>query len=154
MMARVWLFYTGFYQKPDSTTSRDGGSVSKQEVITMLGECINSSGHTLVGDFHELWPYTNELTIQDYPYIKLYGQNWQDIEIYASDNGASQPQRHFLRCSSLTLQTGMCAGVATKYQLYSHCVDCNHWPTPILFCRWLGPGQLDSEGSRGSMAGR
>jgi len=50
MMARVWLFYTGFYQKADLPLV-GGGSVSKQQVTDWLRECISSSGHSLVGEF-------------------------------------------------------------------------------------------------------
>ncbi len=92
MMARVWLFYTGFYQK---YAAGGRGSVTKQEVISMLDDCIRNSGHTLVGDFHELWPYTNSLTIQDYPYIQNYMAETGKTLKYASDNGARNPETLF-----------------------------------------------------------
>lgn len=117
MMARVWLFYTGFYQKADLPLA-EGGSVTKQEVITMLGECISNSGHTLVGDFHELWPYTNELTIQDYPYIQDYMTETGKTLKYASDNGARNPETLFALKFSNFADWDIRRGYANQYQLY------------------------------------
>lgn len=68
LMARVWMFYTGFYQK-DAMPSTDG-SISKAEVVAWIEDCIQNSGHALVGDFRNLWPYTNEYTVDDYAYTK------------------------------------------------------------------------------------
>ena len=66
-MARVFLFYTGYY-KQDSLPLADGGSVTKDQVITWLEDCMTNGGYSLVNDFRELWPYTNSYTINDYPY--------------------------------------------------------------------------------------
>ena len=43
MMARVWLFYTGFYGKSELPLA-EGGSVSKSQVVTWLEDCIQNSG--------------------------------------------------------------------------------------------------------------
>ena len=67
LMARVFLFYTGFYGK-DSLPLADGGSVTRSEVISWLDDCVVNSGHSLVGDYRNLWPYTNEYTVNDYAY--------------------------------------------------------------------------------------
>ncbi|MDR1585789.1 MAG: RagB/SusD family nutrient uptake outer membrane protein [Prevotellaceae bacterium] len=56
-MAKVFLFYTGFYQQ-ESLPLVDGGSISKQQVIDWLDDCIQNSGHDLVDDFRRLWPYS------------------------------------------------------------------------------------------------
>ena len=49
MMARVWLFYTGFYGKSELPLA-EGGSVSKAQVVTWLEDCIQNSGYGLVSD--------------------------------------------------------------------------------------------------------
>lgn len=77
LMARVFLFYTGYYGK-DSLPLPEGGSVSKAEVITWLEESINSSGHGLVSDFRNLWPYTNEYTVEKYNFTKGKALNWEE----------------------------------------------------------------------------
>ena len=56
-MARVFLFYTGYYEQTTLPTS-DGGSISKAEVISWLEDVINKSGHGLLSDFRSLWPYS------------------------------------------------------------------------------------------------
>lgn len=66
-MARVFLFYTGYYNQ-DSLPLADGGNVTKNQVITWLEDCMTHGGYGLVNDFRELWPYTNPYTINDYRY--------------------------------------------------------------------------------------
>ncbi|MDR0230828.1 MAG: RagB/SusD family nutrient uptake outer membrane protein [Dysgonamonadaceae bacterium] len=67
MLARVWLFYTGFYEKT-SLPINDGGEVTRAQVIAALKDCIDNSGHDLVSDFRSLWAYTNSVSKPDYPY--------------------------------------------------------------------------------------
>src|SRR5690606_34809803 len=69
LMARVFLFYTGYYQKTDLPLV-SGGTVTKEQVIQWLEDCIDDSGHSLVEDFRNLWPYSNEFTKADYPYAQ------------------------------------------------------------------------------------
>jgi hypothetical protein len=75
LLARVFLFYTGYYQQTELPLP-DGGSITKQQVIAGLEDVIANSGHTLVGDFRNLWPYTNSGTKEDYTYTKGKKLNW------------------------------------------------------------------------------
>lgn len=68
LMDRVFLFYTGYYGMT-SLPLVGGGEISKDEVIDWLEDCRDNSGHGLVGDFRNLWPYTNTYTRDDYPYV-------------------------------------------------------------------------------------
>lgn len=79
MMARVWLFYTGFYGKNELPLA-EGGLVTKSEVVTWLTDCIENSGHSLVTDQRNLWPYTNPYTAADYPYAHDNGLVWETDE--------------------------------------------------------------------------
>ena len=79
MMARVWLFYTGFYGKSELPLA-EGGSISKAQVATWLEDCIQNSGFGLVSDQRNLWPYTNPYTAKDYPYDLDNGLNWETDE--------------------------------------------------------------------------
>lgn len=79
IMARVWLFYTGFYKKSELPTL-DGGSVTKAQVVAWLEDCIANSGHALVSDQRNLWPYTNPYTAKDYPYAVQNGLVWATDE--------------------------------------------------------------------------
>jgi len=76
LMARVYLFYTGFYNKTSLPTA-DGGSVTKQNVVAYLEDCINNSGHSLVSDQRNIWPYTNPYTGADYQYDIENGLMWE-----------------------------------------------------------------------------
>lgn len=75
LAARVFLFYTGYYEQA-SLPVAGGGEISRQQVTAWLDECINDSGHDLVADFRNLWPYTNEYTAKDYPYASENGLLW------------------------------------------------------------------------------
>jgi len=88
LMARVYLFYTGFYAK-DALPLVGGGTITKAQVVTWLEDCIKNSGHTLVGDFRNLWAYTNKYTVEDYSYTKGKGLKWVE------DDGAVNPETLF-----------------------------------------------------------
>ena len=76
LAARVFLFYTGYYEQAALPVA-GGGELTKAQVIGLLEECISSSGHDLVSDFRNLWPYTNEHTAEDYDYVKDNGLSWE-----------------------------------------------------------------------------
>ncbi len=72
LMGRIWLFYTGFYQKQDLF------GVTKDDVIAMLRDCRDNSGFDLENDPREIWPYTNE-------YSSGFAYN-TDFDTYVSRN--------------------------------------------------------------------
>ena len=96
MLGRAWLFYTGMYCNGTtvadmvSTTYNpltsvelpDGTTLTKQDVIGYIDDCVNNSGYSLVDDFRNLWAYTNKKTINDYPYAAGKGLAWVE-----NDNG-------------------------------------------------------------------
>lgn len=72
MMARVFLFYTGYYNK-ETLPLTEGGEITKQQVTDWTVDCIEHSGHDLISDFRNLWPYSY---VQDYKYTADNGLNW------------------------------------------------------------------------------
>jgi len=107
MLARAFLFYTGMYcngtELKDlvSTTYNpltevdlpDGSKLTKQMVISLVDDCVNNSGYSLVSDFRNLWAYTNRCTVEDYDYTKGQGLKWvEDDQTQASD---SNPESMF-----------------------------------------------------------
>lgn len=50
LLARVWLFYTGYYKKPDIA-----GKVSKSEIISYLDDIITNGGFDLLPNYADLW---------------------------------------------------------------------------------------------------
>lgn len=58
MLARVYLYYTGYYGKELGYTA-DGvttGTLTKQEVLDGLDDIVKSGNYALVEDFKNLWP--------------------------------------------------------------------------------------------------
>lgn len=93
LLARSFLFYTGFYQgvhdiaaNDASVALPDGSILTKNDVIAYINDCVINSGFTLVKDYRNLWPYTNRLTVEDYSYTKGQGLKWVE------DDGAVNPE--------------------------------------------------------------
>ena len=57
LMARVFLFYTGYYEVPDLPLV-DGSSITKADVVAWLEECRDNSGYQLMSEFRNQWPYS------------------------------------------------------------------------------------------------
>jgi hypothetical protein len=57
LMARIYLFYTGYY-KQTSLPLVDGGSIGETDVKNWLTDCIDHSGHDLVTTFKSIWPFS------------------------------------------------------------------------------------------------
>lgn len=76
-MARVFLFYTGRYDKAELP-----GGINRQQVIAWIDDCVYNSGHRLVSDQRNLWSYTNPASNQPdkgfgYKYVEKYGLSWE-----------------------------------------------------------------------------
>src|SRR5690606_37120181 len=77
LAARIFPFYTGYYGKESLPVANEGGEISKGQVVAWLDDCIANSGHGLVDDFRNLWPYTNEYTAGDYDYASSNNLRWE-----------------------------------------------------------------------------
>ena len=108
LLARVYLFYTGFYQK-SSLPLADGGEVTKAEVVAALESCMNNSGHGLLSDFRSIWPYSNKLTKKDYAYVA-------DAPEWVRD-GDNKEQVFSVKCSRLG-DWDTTTGYANQFSLY------------------------------------
>lgn len=75
LLARTFLFYTGYYNK-ESMPLNEGGFLSRTEVAGYLDDCIANSGHDLIGDYRNLWPYSNEYTKKEYKYAQDNNLSW------------------------------------------------------------------------------
>lgn len=81
-LARAYMFYQGFYKKAGELATANladvelpeqegvSGALSKAQVVGYLEDAIQKGGYSLVGDFRQLWQYTNELTAPDYPFVQ------------------------------------------------------------------------------------
>ncbi len=75
MMARIFLFYTGYYNKTEMPLA-EGGSITKDQVIAWVDDCVANSGHGLIPDFRNIWPYSYDKLKPQYPYSKKNNLNW------------------------------------------------------------------------------
>lgn len=73
LAARAFLFYTGKYNQTDAALA-DGSTLTKNDVIAMVDDCVANSGHKLVPDFRNLWPYA--YANQSYKYAIDNNLNW------------------------------------------------------------------------------
>ena len=130
MLARAFLFYTGMYcngtELKDlvSTTYNpltevdlpDGSKLTKQMVISLVDDCVNNSGYSLVSDFRNLWAYTNRCTVEDYDYTKGQGLKWvEDDQTQASD---SNPESMFAIKFNKLASWNTTIGYANGYALH------------------------------------
>jgi hypothetical protein len=117
MMARAFLFYTGFYKKTDVTLP-DGSKVTKADVIGWIDDCVNNSGYTLVGDFRNLWAYTNRLTVNDYTYTKgVIGLDGKPLA-YVENDQAVNPESMFAIKYSKFASWSTTIGYSNGYALF------------------------------------
>lgn len=127
MLGRAWLFYTGMYGNGDdlaaltSTTYNplsevalpDGTTLTKNEVIGYIDDCVDNSGYSLVPDYRNLWAYTNRCTVEDYNYTKGQGLKW--VEDDAAVNPESMFAIKFNKLASWQTTIGYANGYALHF---------------------------------------
>jgi hypothetical protein len=102
-MARVFLYYTGYKtntlgQATSDLPLADGGSVTKQQVVTWLKDCIDNSGYALASDFRNLWPYayTGTPSTGDYAYARDNNLAWVGEDGPAGIHGTGNFESMFM----------------------------------------------------------
>lgn len=117
LLARVFLFYTGFYGEAELPMMDEefnvNGSVTKAEVITALEDCINNSGHTLADDYRRLWPYTNSVSAKNYDYLA----DLNATRKYWLKDGENPETLFAIKCSHLA-SWGTTIGYSNQYCLF------------------------------------
>lgn len=73
LMGRAYLFYSGFYKK-EHLGLADGTQLDRSAVKGYIDDCIAHSGHDLIPDFRNLWPYA--YSNKDYAYSKTNNLEW------------------------------------------------------------------------------
>lgn len=126
MLARAWLFYTGFfcngttiadevsstYKPLTEVELTNGTKLTKQMVIDLVDDCVNNSGYSLVSDFRNLWAYTNKETVNDYDYTKDQGLKWVE------DDGGVNPESMFAIKFNKLASWSTTIGYSNGYALY------------------------------------
>ncbi|MCX7986518.1 MAG: RagB/SusD family nutrient uptake outer membrane protein [Bacteroidales bacterium] len=102
LMGRVFLFYTGYYNKPDIA-----GIVTKNDVQEYLEDVIQNSGHKLLSKYSDLWLYSptyagecNDEVVFAIKYTyKGYGdlkqQNGAQWQIMVGIRAQKHPEYHY-----------------------------------------------------------
>ena len=140
MLGRAWLFYTGFFcngstiadltstsYNPLTTVDLpDGTTLTKQDVIGYIDDCVNNSGYSLVPDFRNLWAYTNRLTVEDYDYTKGQGLKW--VEDDSADNPESLFAIKFNKFASWSTTIGYANGIALHFGVRGGSTDAKFFP--------------------------
>lgn len=127
MLGRAWLFYTGFYCNGSATSDlvntnyapltevklNDNSTLTKEDVIKYIDDCVNNSGYELVPDFRNLWAYTNSKTIGDYALYKDAGLQW--VENDNAVNPESMFAIKFNKQASWSTTIGYANGIALHF---------------------------------------
>lgn len=103
LLARVYLFYTGYMtniegQATESMDLPDGSTISKQNVIDELTDCVQNSGYALVSDFRNLWPYSymnQQAGSVIYPWADTEGLSWVGQDGFSSSIGTGNTEVMF-----------------------------------------------------------
>jgi hypothetical protein len=127
LLGRAWLFYSGFFCNGSTTADftstnynpltsvqlLDETTLTKQNVIDYIDDCVNNSGYSLVSDFRNLWAYTNRCTVEDYDYTKGQGLKWVE------DDNAVNPEVlfsiKFNKFASWNTTIGYANGIALHF---------------------------------------
>jgi len=136
MMARVYLFYTGFYGKTDLPLV-DGTAVTKAQVVAYTEDCLKNSGQSLVPDFRNLWAYTNKYTVEDYSYTKGKGLKWVE------NDGGVNPETMFSIKFSNFPSWGTTIGYSNQYALYFGLRGGQDYPKTFPYGQGWGSGPVN-----------
>lgn len=129
MLGRAWLFYAGMFcngtslenmvsetYNEDAITSvelPDGTTLTKDDVIKAIDDCVANSGYSLVPDFRNLWAYTNRCTVEDFNLTKGKGLKW--VEDDNTVNPESMFAIKFNKFASWSTTIGYANGLALHF---------------------------------------
>ena len=109
LLGRAYLFYSGFYNDEDVTLP-NGETITKADVAAAIKDCVDNSGYSLVDDYHNLWPYSNEVTVED-PESPWKGKGYKFV-----GNGTN-PEAMFMIKFNTQPDWGTTIGYANQYAL-------------------------------------
>jgi starch-binding outer membrane protein, SusD/RagB family len=109
LISRVFLFYTGVYGQ-ESLPLPENGTINKNDVIAWIDSCANTSisGHALIPDFRNLWPYAYA-NGKGYKYATDNNLQWID------ENGANNETVFAIKFSTLAKWWQYGGGVAETW---------------------------------------
>ena len=112
LLGRAYLFYSGFYGDEDVTLP-NGETLKKADVGAAITDCVNNSGYSLVSDYHNLWAYSNRVTVEDErsPYK---GNGYS----YVGNDRGVNPEAMFMIKFNTQPDWGTTIGYTNQFALY------------------------------------
>lgn len=110
LLGRAYLFYSGFYNDEDVTLP-NGETLTKADVAAAIKDCVDNSGYSLVDDYHNLWPYSNEVTVNDPE------SPWKD-KGYKYVGSGTNPEAMFMVKFNTQPDWGTTIGYSNQYALF------------------------------------
>lgn len=104
-LGRVYLYYTGYMtnmmgQATSELPLVDGGTLNATQVTAFLDDCIANSGHKLVDDFRNLWPYSyvnQSAGTTVLPWADTEGLSWVGQDGLAPTFGSGNSETMFVQ---------------------------------------------------------
>jgi starch-binding outer membrane protein, SusD/RagB family len=105
LLARVFLFYTGYYNKTELV-----GQVTKDQALAHVEDIIQNSGHNLVANYFDLWPAaaTYEAQLNGLPISQSTYAGENNVEVifsikytYTSDYNGNTDGNHWMVMNGL-----------------------------------------------------
>lgn len=105
LLARVFLFYTGYYNKTDLV-----GQLTKDQALAHVEDIVANSGHDLIANYYDLWPAaaTYEAQLNGLPISQstYAGETNQEIVFaikytYSSDYNGNTDGNHWMVMNGL-----------------------------------------------------
>lgn len=112
LLGRAYLFYSGFYGDEDVTLP-NGETLTKADVQAAITDCVNNSGYSLVPEYHNLWAYTNRVSVDDE--LSPYKGNGY---AYVSDDYKVNPEAMFIIKFNTQPSWGTTVGYSNQTALF------------------------------------
>lgn len=126
LLGRAYLFYSGFYGDEDVTLP-NGETLTKADVQAAITDCVNNSGYSLVPEYHNLWSYTNRISVED-DLSPWKGNGYE----YVNNDGGVNPEAMFIIKFNTQPSWGTTIGYSNQTALFmgvrGQSADQDHFP--------------------------
>ena len=126
LLGRAYLFYSGFYGDEDVTLP-NGETLTKADVQAAITDCVNNSGYSLVPEYHNLWSYTNRISVED-DLTPWKGNGYE----YVNNDGGVNPEAMFIIKFNTQPSWGTTIGYSNQTALFmgvrGQSADQDHFP--------------------------
>ena len=126
LLGRAYLFYSGFYGD-EEVSLPNGETLTKADVQAAITDCVNNSGYSLVPEYHNLWSYTNRVSVED-DLSPWKGKGYA----YVNNDGGVNPEAMFIIKFNTLPDWGTTIGYSNQTALFmgvrGQANDSDHFP--------------------------